>query len=88
VWSKSAIPGGTDPYIRSMTLDNMISCHYIAKANKLVRDFVPFSVGFDEQSEGDVAVLIYEWSDYNKIGVVDNSTGLVCAYLTLVFMEA
>ncbi|CAO3697283.1 unnamed protein product [Umbelopsis ramanniana] len=48
MWSKSAIPGGTDPYIR---------------------------VGFEDQSEGDVAVLIYEWSDFDKIGVVDNSTG-------------
>ncbi|KAJ2957540.1 hypothetical protein NQZ79_g6784 [Umbelopsis isabellina] len=47
MWSKSAFPGGTDPYIR---------------------------VGFDSTSEGDVAVLIYEWNDYSKIGAFDNNT--------------
>ncbi|CAM0141076.1 unnamed protein product [Umbelopsis sp. WA50703] len=47
MWSKSAFPGGTDPYIR---------------------------VGFDSTSEGDVAVLIYEWNDYSKIGAFDNTT--------------
>lgn len=77
MWSKSAIPGGMDPYIRG---ERSVALFYCEKQVEILTctRICSYPVGFEDQSEGDVALLIYEWSDFDKIGVVDNSTGLVC----------
>jgi hypothetical protein len=84
MWSKSAIPGGTDPYIRGKI--PAVLFYSVKHSEKIMYTVCFYSVGFEDQSEGDVAVLIYEWSDFDKIGVVDNSTGTVCIYVAFLFL--
>lgn len=35
-------------------------------------------VTLDNTSQGKTAMLIYEWNDFNRIGMVNNETGQVC----------
>ncbi|KAI7892541.1 lung seven transmembrane receptor-domain-containing protein [Mucor mucedo] len=47
VWSKEAIPGGSQPYIQ---------------------------ISIDKKSKGKIAMLIYEWEDFQNLGAVDPET--------------
>lgn len=76
IWGKNAIPGGSQPYIKGLYILLVLSYFLCDSTSR-------FIVTLENTSQGPLALLVYEWQDFDKIGKYNDLTGEVRAVIIL-----
>lgn len=64
------MPGNDESFIKGTSI--------FIYTSKQCLSYIWSIVTLDNTSQGKTAMLIYEWNDFNRIGMVNNETGQVC----------
>jgi hypothetical protein len=73
MWNKGAIPGGAQPYIKGTSIKNKFAWQRYNNSHVCI-------VSIGPQSHGTVSLLIYEWNDFENLGMYDERVGDVGFY--------